>query len=213
MTSESWNQVAARAAILAARLREIEAANSHHGHAGEDTRYSTSRHGGLPELLPGRGRDPHVNHGSSMWIPQNSLPAFPSGHDFGGGVGGGPSMPLAMFGHPSVRPAPEYHRHQHAPPSFSMAGGGGGLPGLNQEDILRGLHGMSPSAMLLADPRRARMGLAAETRRQNDKEKKRRKRERIGELVRAVRYGVYRRSCARAYDPTVRVIRADECAY
>ena len=37
--------------------------------------------------------------------------------------------------------------------------------------------------------RRPKAGLAAETRRHNDKEKKRRKRERIGELVRAVRHG------------------------
>ena len=179
MTSETWGQVAARAAMLAAQLRELESANSL-------TNPGQAQHKQSEESTS-RSQEQQQGSGGGMWL-QPGHPAFAGGQELPGG------MSLGMFGPQGLmadRMVQNYQMRLNQQPLPGTPAGGA----MTQEDLVRSLQGLAPgaAAMLAAGMpaldgfRRPRLGVAAETRRQNDKEKKRRKRERIGELVRAVR--------------------------
>eukprot|EP00292_Cryptomonas_paramecium_P013932 CAMPEP_0113684880 /NCGR_PEP_ID=MMETSP0038_2-20120614/14309_1 /TAXON_ID=2898 /ORGANISM="Cryptomonas paramecium" /LENGTH=232 /DNA_ID=CAMNT_0000604799 /DNA_START=103 /DNA_END=798 /DNA_ORIENTATION=- /assembly_acc=CAM_ASM_000170 len=170
MTSETWGQVAARAAMLAAQLRELES-QGNVGRPFEDNH---------PQ------RQQQDQHNPAMWLQQNIMQGFPS-QEMGG--------MSSLFGQRGNM-VPDYRRMQlpHPGPPFPMPGNPGNpVVPLGPQAFMRNLHGMggvSPGNNgAMDDPRRMKgNGMAAETRRHNDKEKKRRKRERIGELVRSVRF-------------------------
>ena len=173
MSSETWGQVAARAAMLAAQLREMEVANSQQSSAG-----------GLGRQQTDEGTSNQAQGNAGMWMTSTAVPPFGPGQDQRGG------LPMSVFGPPGMI-VPDYRLQ---PQMAGMAGAGGPI---SQEDLLRSLQGLPPGALIAAGiplmdgpgalRRGGKAGVAAETRRQNDKEKKRRKRERIGELVKAVR--------------------------
>jgi hypothetical protein len=200
MTSETWGQVAARAAMLAAQLRELEVANSQQSPAGAPNQRQQ-----LDEASS-RGQD-QQNQNGGMWMPPNAMSSFGAGQDLPAG------MSLPMFGQPGImsdRMVQDYRmRFSQQMPGLPM--GAGGV--MTQEDLIRSLHGLPPGALLAAGIplgdsfRRPKAGLAAETRRQNDKEKKRRKRERIGELVKAVRRPSLPPTLARESRPARGVLR------
>jgi hypothetical protein len=188
MTSETWGQVAARASMLAAQLRELETA----GQQGSSSTQVPNARPNFDEAslrAPEQQQQPQQHdqqqqhqQQSGMWLPPNPMQSFPSKQDV--------SVGMPIFGQPghADRLVQDYRirMSQHMP----------GFPGsaMTQEDLIRSFHGLPPGALLAAgipmfDGRRPKAGMAAETRRQNDKEKKRRKRERIGELVKSVRPG------------------------
>ena len=195
MTSETWGQVAARAAMLAAQLRELEVANSQQNPA------ATPNPRQQLDEASNRGQD-QQNPNGGMWMPPNPMSSFGAGQDLP------PGMPLPMFGQPGIMPdrmVQDYRmRFSQQMPGLPM--GAGGV--MTQDDLIRSLHGLPPGALLAAGIplgdgfRRPKAGLAAETRRHNDKEKKRRKRERIGELVKAVRRARDPRRAARRFPPS-----------
>ena len=172
MSSETWGQVAARAAMLAAQLREMEMANS---------QQNASINRQQADEGSSRPQDSGQGNGG-VWITPNGMPPFVPGQDQLGGI------PMNMFVQPGMM-AQDYR--------VRMPQQMGGIPGavtMTQEELMRSLQGLPQGALIAAGIpmpmdgfRRGKPGMAAETRRQNDKEKKRRKRERIGELIKAVR--------------------------
>ena len=141
-------------------------------------------------------------------MPPNAMTSFGAGQDLSSG------MPLPMFaqaGLMSDRMVQDYRmRFPQQMPGLPMGAG----VAMTQEELIRSLHGLPPGALLAAGIplggdafRRPKAGLAAETRRQNDKEKKRRKRERIGELVKAVRRPSLPPTSARESRPARGVLR------